>query len=206
MPIIFLLSALFCPMHNWNNNEQIIKEEITIKPINKTIKTVNTKHYKINKVKELKKLSSNKNPYVYYEVYDYFYGTNKYHKLDFNLQEYTYELCIEYDIENYYSLILCQLYYESKYISDAISESNDYGLAQINISNHKYLSDKLNITDFLDPKQSILCNIYIMSDYLKKYDVESSLFCYNTGKQNGSNAYVKNIMYMWKNGINKISE
>lgn len=151
-------------------------------------------------------LASNGEPYVYYEVYDFFYGSDKYHSLDYELQKYTYELCIEYEIEEYYTLILCQLFYESLYKADAVSPSNDYGIAQINKCNHEWLSKELGITDFLDPEQSILCNIYMMSNNLKKYSVESSLFCYNTGKRNGSNTYSKNIIYMWNNGVKEIEE
>lgn len=152
------------------------------------------------------RLASNGKPYAYYEVYDFYYGSDEYHNLDYNLQEYAYDLCIEYGIEDYYTLILCQLYYESKYDPDVISESNDYGIAQINKCNHKWLSSKLGITNFLDAKQSILCNIYLMSNNLKKYSVESSLFCYNTGSPNGSNTYSRNIFYMWNNGVRKIKE
>lgn len=152
------------------------------------------------------RLASNGKPYVYYEVYDFYYGSNEYHNLDYKLQEYAYDLCIEYGIEDYYTLILCQLYYESKYDPNVISESNDYGIAQINKCNHKWLSKKLDITNFLDAKQSILCNIYLMSNNLKKYSVESSLFCYNTGSPNGSNTYSRNIFYMWNNGVRKIKE
>lgn len=154
--------------------------------------------------KEIIKLASNGKPYVYYKVYDFFYDSEKYHKLDYKLQEYTYELCIEYGIEEYYSLILCQLFYESKYNPTVISNTGDYGIAQINEFNHEWLSEKLGITDFLDAKQSIKCNIFMMSNYLKKYSVESSLFCYNTGSPNGSNAYARNIIYMWENGVKEV--
>lgn len=150
------------------------------------------------------KLASNGKPYVYYEVYDFFYGSDKYHSLDYELQEYTYDLCIENGIEKYFTLILCQLYYESQYKTDVVSGSNDYGIAQINKCNHSWLSKELGITDFLDPKQSISCNIYMMSSYLKKYSVESSLFCYNTGSTNGSNKYSRNIVYIWNNGVREI--
>lgn len=155
---------------------------------------------------EPEKLASNGEPYKYYKVFDFFYGSKEYHRLDYNLQEYTYDLCIKYGIENYYTLILCQLYYESQYKADAVSASNDYGIAQINKCNHKWLSKELGVTDFLDAKQSILCNVYLMSSNLKKYSVESSLFCYNTGSPNGSNTYSRNIVYMWNNGVKKIEE
>lgn len=152
------------------------------------------------------KTASNGKPYVYYEVYDKFYGSKEWHSLNSSLQEFTYELCIEYNIEKYFTLILCQLFYESMYDYDAVSSTSDYGIAQINKSNHKWLRKKLNITDFLDPYQSILCNIYMMSSYLKKYSVESSLFCYNTGKTNGSNRYARNIIYLWNNCLREIEE
>lgn len=161
---------------------------------------------KPKKTKKPVKLASNGKPYKYYKVYDFYYGSNKYHKLDYKLQEYTYDLCIKYKIEKYYTLILCQLYYESQYKTDIISGTNDYGIAQINKCNHKWLSKELGITNFLNAKQSILCNIYLMSNNLKKYSVESSLFCYNTGSPNGSNTYSRNIFYMWNNGVRKIKE
>lgn len=173
------------------------QEEITIK------ETILTEEQKSEKV-ETEIPIDNKSLYVYYEVYDFFYGSETYHTLDYELQEYTYDLCVENQIEEYYTLILCQLYYESQYKADAISKSNDYGIAQINKCNHEWLSGKLGITDFLDAKQSIACNIYMMSNCLKKYSVESSLFCYNTGKVNGSNAYSDNVIYMWNNGVRKI--
>lgn len=138
--------------------------------------------------------------YTYYKVYDEFYGSNDYHTLDKELQEYMYDLCVEYEIEDYYSLLLCQLFYESLYRSDVISRTDDYGIAQINICNHKWLSETLGVTDFLDPKQGILCNVYLMSESLKNYDAENSLCRYNTGKP-GSNQYSQNIMYLWENNI-----
>lgn len=173
----------------------------TTSPVSSEVPTVTPEE-----TEEPVKLASNGEPYVYYEVYDFYYGSDEYHSLDCNLQEYTYDLCIEYGIEKYYTLILCQLYYESQYKPDAVSESSDYGIAQINKCNHKWLSEELGITDFLDAKQSILCNIYLMSNNLKKYSVESSLFCYNTGSPNGSNTYSRNIFYMWNNGVRKIKE
>lgn len=143
-------------------------------------------------------------PYKYYEVYDYYYHSNKYHALDFKLQEYTYDLCVEYGITDYFTLILCQLFYESSYRPTAISKTDDYGIAQINTCNHEWLSKELGITDFLDPKQSILCNIYMMSGYIEKYGPEKALTKYNTGKAKTPNKYAKNIMYMWENGVREI--
>ena len=195
-----------------DRDKQIVKEieeeQITINEItfSSGVEIILNKSEEQKEIKEIIKLASNGKPYVYYKVYDFFYGTEKYHELEHEYQEYTYELCIEYDIEEYYPLILCQLFYESKYDSTVISSTNDYGIAQINKFNHEWLSEKLGVTDFLDTKQSIKCNIFMMSGYLKKYSVESSLFCYNTGNPNGSNAYSENIIYMWENGIKEIKK
>lgn len=142
--------------------------------------------------------------YKYYEVYDFFYRSDRYHALDFELQELTYDLCVNYGIEEYFTLILCQLYYESEYKTTAKSKTNDYGIAQINKCNHEWLSKELGITDFLDPKQSILCNVYMMSGYIEKYGPEKALTKYNTGKAKAPNKYTKNIMYMWENGVREI--
>jgi hypothetical protein len=143
-------------------------------------------------------------PYKYYKVIDKGYEAT----LDYDLQEYTYDLCVDYGISEYYTLILCQLYVESGYNANVISSSNDWGIAQINICNHKWLSKELGITNFLDPRQSILCNIYLMSDNLKKYNVESSLICYNAGKPNSTNPsakrYANKIIALWNNGVVKI--
>lgn len=146
----------------------------------------------------------NINTYKYYEVYDFFYNSDAYHALDFELQELTYDLCVNYGIKEYFTLILCQLYYESEYNTTAKSSTNDYGIAQINVCNHKWLTEKLGITDFYDPKQSILCNVYMMSGYIKKYGPEKALTKYNTGKAKAPNRYTKNIMYMWENGVREI--
>ena len=208
--ILPILILLFSPN---NKKEQNIKKEKPVLTIKQTYTMSNDilhssiKEIKMTEmIKETVETSSNWDPYTYYEVYDFFYGSNQYHSLDYELQRYTYNLCVEYGIEEYYTLILCQLYYESQYRADVISASNDYGIAQINICNHKWLSKTLGITNFLDPEQSILCNIYMMSNNLKKYSVESSLFCYNTGKPNGSNTYSNNIIYMWNNGVREIEE
>lgn len=152
-----------------------------------------------------KKLASNGKEYKYYEVYDKYYGSDKWHSLSKKLQEYTYELCIEYKIEKYYTLLLCQMYHESKYNPKAVSASNDYGLAQINICNHRSLRKKLGITNFLDPRQSILCNVYMMSGYLKEVGAEKALLWYNSGNPNTtikrSWGYKSKIITLWNDCI-----
>lgn len=98
-------------------------------------------------------------------------------------QDYLWEICKKYDVTEYYTLFLAQMWHESRYETDVISKTNDYGLAQINVCNHDWLSDTLGVTDFLNPYQGIECCVYIMSDYLNKYnDVQMALVCYNRGE------------------------
>lgn len=155
-----------------------------------------------------KELASNGEEYKYYEVYDKFYGSDEWHHLSKKLQKHTYELCIEYGIEKYYTLILAQLYYESQYDADVISKTNDYGIAQINKCNHKYLKEELGIDDFLDPYQGILANIYMMSGYLKQVGPEKALLWYNSGNPNTkikrSWNYKSNIITLWKDYVREM--
>ncbi|NLZ53034.1 MAG: lytic transglycosylase domain-containing protein [Thermoanaerobacteraceae bacterium] len=103
--------------------------------------------------------------------------------LDTELQSYTYDLCVEYSIEEYYPLILAVMWHESNFNEKAVSETNDYGLMQINKINHKWLSEKFGITDFLDAKQNIKAGVYILSTYLLKYeDIDKALMAYNLGE------------------------
>lgn len=155
---------------------------------------------------KLKNLAKDGTEYKYYKIVDGKYETT----LDYELQEYTYDLCVEYGITEYFTLILSQLYKESAYKYDVISKTNDWGIAQINICNHEWLKRELGITDFLDPRQSILCNIYLMSRNLEKYSVESSLICYNAGRPNSTNPYAqqyaKDIIGYWNNCVVEIQK
>ena len=103
--------------------------------------------------------------------------------LDTELQNYTYDLCVEYSIEEYYPLMLAVMWHESNFNEKAVSETNDYGLMQINKINHKWLSEKFGITDFLDAKQNIKAGVYMLSTYLLKYeDIDKALMAYNLGE------------------------
>lgn len=97
------------------------------------------------------------------------------------IQDYTMELCIQYDVE--YELVIALMKIESNFKSDLISSTNDYGIMQINKINHKWLQEKLGITDFLDIKQNILCGVYMLSDLYKRYgDEHKTLMAYNFGE------------------------
>lgn len=142
--------------------------------------------------------------YKYYEVLDFTDGN--YYSMDKDLQRYTYDLCVKYEIEEHFTLILSQLYAESRYDAKAISASNDYGIAQINKSNHKWLKKELGITDFLDAKQGILANVYMMSGYLKEHDtVSKALSLYNTGTAYSSTSYSKRVLRFYE-GVREIKK
>ena len=106
--------------------------------------------------------------------------------LDDALQRHTYNLCVDYEIEEHYPLVLAVMWRESEFVPTIISKTNDYGLMQINKINHEWLSDKLEITDFLDEEQNIHAGVFMLSLYLHKYgDIDKALMAYNMG-ENGA--------------------
>lgn len=111
-------------------------------------------------------------------------GTQFYNiPLDQELQEYTYNRCVEYGIDEYYDLVLALMWQESNFKPDVISRTNDYGLMQINKANHKWISELLGTTNFLDAHQNINAGTYIISKLLLKYDDASkALMAYNMGE------------------------
>ncbi len=106
--------------------------------------------------------------------------------LDDALQRHTYNLCVDYEVEEYYPLVFAVMWRESVFVPTTISKTNDYGLMQINKGNHKWLSKKLGITDFLDEEQNIHAGVFMLSLYLHKYeDIDKALMAYNMG-ENGA--------------------
>lgn len=101
-------------------------------------------------------------------------------------------MCQAYEIDFY--LIMAQMEIESDYQPELISSTNDYGLMQINVCNHEWLSEVLGITDFLDPYQSIKAGIYVMSNHLDKYkNVSKALMAYNMGSSRAESLWSKGI-------------
>ena len=99
------------------------------------------------------------------------------------LQLYTYTKCADLGIAEDYELVLAMMWQESSYRPNLISGTNDYGLMQINKCNHDWLSEELDITDFLDPYQSIDAGTHIIASLLMKYeDPHKALMAYNYGE------------------------
>ena len=102
--------------------------------------------------------------------------------LSLELQQYTYNMCVEYGIADEYELVLAVMWQESNFVDNTISETDDYGLMQINSSNHAWLSELLGITDFLDAKQNIYAGVSMLAKLLNKYDTQEALMAYNMGE------------------------
>lgn len=101
--------------------------------------------------------------------------------LDRYLQEYIYNLCKESGLP--YTLAIAVIEQESTYTPWVVSESNDYGLMQINTVCHDWLARELGVNDFLNPYQNVLAGIYILSGYYEELGWESgTLMAYNMGE------------------------
>ena len=108
------------------------------------------------------------------------------------LQEFIYCLSYGYNIEFPFVMALIEL--ESSFVPNAIGKTNDYGLMQINTCNHEWLSEKLGITDFLDPHQNIRSGMYILRYLFEKYeDPAKVLMAYNMGETGAAR--------LWEQGI-----
>lgn len=100
-------------------------------------------------------------------------------KLSKELQYYTQDVCQEYGVSC--SLVIAVMKKESGFQPDVISNTNDYGIMQINARNHKWLEETLGIADWFDPKQNILAGVYMLSQFKEYEDVHQILMSYNCG-------------------------
>ena len=69
-----------------------------------------------------------------------------------------------------FEIALAVIERESSYQPDAVSDTGDFGLMQINICNHRWLYEELGITDVMDPEQNIEAGLYILGRAFQKYD------------------------------------
>lgn len=99
-------------------------------------------------------------------------------KLSQDLQEYTFIQCIKYDVDPVLALAVMKT--ESGFNADAVSETNDYGIMQINACNYRWLSDAFGDIDLLDAKDNIRCGVYMLSK-IKYPTREQKLMTYNMG-------------------------
>lgn len=108
------------------------------------------------------------------------------------LQEYTYTLCMENDLN--FSLVMALMYCESGFDATLISDTDDYGLMQINTVNHDHLSERLGMTDPLDPYQNIAAGVYMLSGIMQKYsNPTKALMVYNMGESGAARRWDQGV-------------
>lgn len=112
--------------------------------------------------------------------------------MDEEMQEFIYCLSYGYNID--FPLVMALIETESSFRADTISKTNDHGLMQINKVNHKWLTEKLGVTNFLDPYENTRSGMFILRKLFEKYeDTEKVLMAYNMGEGGASR--------LWKKGI-----
>lgn len=114
-------------------------------------------------------------------------------RLGKELTDYTIKMCKNYGVDP--KLVFAVMKVESNYVVDAVSSNGqDYGLMQINISNHSRLKRELKISNLLDAKSNIFAGVYMLAGIQgNNYNsVHQVLMVYNQG---GSSAKTS-----WGNG------
>lgn len=117
--------------------------------------------------------------------------------LSHNLQDFIYEVCSDEGVP--VSLVIAMIDHESSFNPETVSETNDYGLMQINEINHGWLEKEYRSADMLDSYQNVFCGIKILSRYIEVYgdDYHKVLMAYNMGDYGAQKA--------WNNGITSSS-
>lgn len=112
--------------------------------------------------------------------------------LDDETQQMILEKSEMFDVD--FAFIMAVIFRESSFRSDIISNSNDYGLMQINEINHEWLYDELGIVNFLDPEQNVTAGVYMLSDLFDKYENPTLvLMAYNMGETGAKRLWDKGI-------------
>lgn len=116
--------------------------------------------------------------------------------LNKDIQKYLYNKCKEYNVP--YDLAIAVIKTESNFNPNLVHKnsngSKDYGIFQINTINHKWLSEELGITDFLNPYQNIDAGVYMLSQLIQKYDDDHIvLMSYNMGERATKNLVNRGI-------------
>lgn len=113
-------------------------------------------------------------------------------KLDEVTQQFTFYLCKGYDID--WTLVMALMQKESSFRSDVISATDDYGLMQINKCNHKWLTDTIGVTDYLDKEQNIRAGVFVLRKLFEEYtDPNLVLMAYNMGADGAETLWNKGI-------------
>lgn len=105
--------------------------------------------------------------------------------LSYALQHYTYQACVEAELE--YELVLALMWRESRFQTDAINVNTngtkDSGIMQINDVNKEWLEEQHGIDDLLDPVQNIDAGIIMLQTFVEKYGIHDALMAYQYGEE-----------------------
>lgn len=112
--------------------------------------------------------------------------------LDSDVQEFIYYLSKGYNMD--FTFVMAIIQQESGYQPDAVSNTDDYGLMQINKVNHGYITDEIGVTNYLDPYENVRAGMFILRKLFEKYETpEKVLMAYNLG-ESGAKA-------LWNKGV-----
>lgn len=112
--------------------------------------------------------------------------------LDSDVQEFIYYLSKGYNMD--FTFVMAIIQQESGYQTDAVSNTDDYGLMQINKVNHGYITDEIGVTNYLDPYENVRAGMFILRKLFEKYETpEKVLMAYNLG-ESGAKA-------LWDKGV-----
>lgn len=97
-----------------------------------------------------------------------------------------------------YELVIAVIMHESRCDPGVVSETNDYGLMQINKINHAWLAEQYGLTDMLDPRQNIIAGITILAQQSAHADgteagYHKMLMAYNMGATGAARAWAQGI-------------
>jgi hypothetical protein len=188
-----------------DNQEKVILDENTGNTDNEVINPVevcaeDTPNELVSLTEEVESLETEEiqtDDEIHAPVYYYVIDDGYEYYMDTEWQDYLYSKLLEYNRESQFKIMMALIYHESKFEPDTISSSDDYGLTQINKFNHKWLSKKLGITNYLDPYQSIDAGVFMFDYCLKRTNtLESALVKYNKGyaSSNDSSKYSRGVI------------
>ena len=112
--------------------------------------------------------------------------------MELELQEFIFYLCKGYNID--FTLVMGMIQQESAFQTNIISATGDYGLMQINKCNFAYLTENLEITDFIDPYNNVRAALFILRQLFENYDSTSMvLMAYNMGENGASKLWAQGV-------------
>ena len=106
--------------------------------------------------------------------------------LYYNYQDFIYTLCKQWGVEEYFPILLCQFYQESRFKQSAISSTNDYGICQLNARYHDAWEKEVGHPEWdvkTDPYANMYIGVYLMANKIKNRNgnIDIAMTDYNAG-------------------------